>query len=101
LNLGVAQYRDWRGSVLAIERRRGSTMRAKSLLGSFGVIAVVLAATSFDASAGDDSARGRSNDVIKSRPATASNHAQKYRPKPDALRQALGIPPAILKWLAD
>ena len=57
-------------------------MRAKSLLGSFGIIAVVLAATSFSASAGDDSARSRSNDVIKSRPATASNNAQKYRPKP-------------------
>ena len=56
-------------------------MRAKLLLGSFGIVAVVLAATSFGVSAGDDSARGRPNDVIKSRPATASNDAQKYRPK--------------------
>jgi hypothetical protein len=54
-------------------------MRVKSLVGFFGIIAVVLAAT--DVSAGDDSARGRSNDVIKSRPATASNNAEKYRPK--------------------
>ena len=54
-------------------------MRVKSLVGFFGIIAVVLAAT--DVSAGDDSARGRSNDVIKSRPTTASNNAQKYRPK--------------------
>jgi len=54
-------------------------MRMKSLVGFFGIIAVVLAATSV--SAGDDSARGRPNDVIKSRPATASNNAQKYRPK--------------------
>ena len=57
-------------------------MRENSLVGFLGIIAVVLAATSFGASAGDDSARGRSNDVIKSRPATASNNAQKYRPKP-------------------
>jgi hypothetical protein len=54
-------------------------MRVKSLVGFFGIIAVVLAAT--DVSAGDDSARGRSNDVIKSKPATASNNAEKYRPK--------------------
>ena len=54
-------------------------MRVKSLVGFFGIIAVVLAAT--DVSAGDDSARGRSNDVIKSRPTTASNNVQKYRPK--------------------
>jgi hypothetical protein len=54
-------------------------MRVKSLVGFFGIVAVVLAATSV--SAGDDSARGRSNDVIKSRPATASNNVQKYRPK--------------------
>ena len=54
-------------------------MRVKPLVGFFGIMAVVLAATSV--SAGDDSARGRSNDVIKSRPATASNNAQKYRPK--------------------
>jgi hypothetical protein len=56
-------------------------MRAKSLVGSFGIIAIVLGATSFGVSAGDDSARGRSNDVIKSRPATVANNAQKYRPK--------------------
>jgi hypothetical protein len=56
-------------------------MTPKSLAGSFWIIAVVLAATNFGASAGDDSARGRSNDVIKSRPATVSNNAQKYRPK--------------------
>ena len=56
-------------------------MKAKSLLGSFGIAAVVLAATGFGACADDDLARGRSNDVIKSRPATASNNAQKYRPK--------------------
>jgi hypothetical protein len=54
-------------------------MRVKSLVGFFGIIAVVLAAT--DVSAGDDSARGRSNDVIKPRPTTASNNAEKYRPK--------------------
>jgi len=54
-------------------------MNMKPLVGFFGIIAVVLAATSV--SAGDDSARGRSNDVIKSRPTTASNNAQKYRPK--------------------
>jgi hypothetical protein len=54
-------------------------MRVKSLAGFLGMAAVVLAATSV--SAGDDSARGRSNDVIKSRPATASNNVQKYRPK--------------------
>jgi hypothetical protein len=56
-------------------------MRMKSLVGLFGIVAVVLAATSFGVSAGDDSARGRSNDVIKSRPVTASNNAEKYRPK--------------------
>lgn len=56
-------------------------MKAKSLVGCFGVIAVAVAATSFGVSAGDDFARGRSNDVIKSRPAAASNNAQKYRPK--------------------
>lgn len=56
-------------------------MKAKSLVRCFGVVAVALAATSFGASAGEDFARGRSNDVIKSRPATASNNAQKYRPK--------------------
>jgi hypothetical protein len=54
-------------------------MRAKSLLGSFGIVAVVLAATIFGACAGDDSARGRPNDVIRSRPV---NNSQKYRPKP-------------------
>ena len=57
-------------------------MRAKSLLGSIGIVAVALAATSFGACAGDDLVRGRSNDVIKSRPVTASNNTQKYRPKP-------------------
>ena len=51
----------------------------KPLVGFFGIVAVVLAAT--NVGAGDDSARGRSNDVIKSRPTTASNNAQKYRPK--------------------
>ena len=56
-------------------------MRVKSLVGFFGIVAVVLAATSFSVSAGDDSARGRSNDVIKPRPTTASNNVQKYRPK--------------------
>ena len=55
-------------------------MRVKPLAWSVGIVAVVLAATSFSASAGDDLARGRSNDVIKSRP-TASNNVQKYRPK--------------------
>ena len=55
-------------------------MRVKSLVGFFGIVAVLLAATRFGVSAGDDSARGRSDDVIKSRP-TASNNAQKYRPK--------------------
>jgi hypothetical protein len=54
-------------------------MRVKSLSVFFGIVTVLLAATSV--SAGDDSARGRSNDVIKSRPTTASNNAQKYRPK--------------------
>ncbi len=56
-------------------------MTAKSLLNSFGIVAVVLAATGFGASAADDLARGRSNEIIKSRPVTASNNAQKYRPK--------------------
>jgi hypothetical protein len=56
-------------------------MREKSLVGFLGIIAVVLAATSFSVSAGDDSARVRSNDIIKSRPTTVSNNAQKYRPK--------------------
>ena len=56
-------------------------MRTK-LLSRFSIITVLLAATGFGVSAGDDSARGRSNEVIKSRPATASNDAQKYRPKP-------------------
>ena len=56
-------------------------MRVKSLVGFFGIVAFLLAATSFGVSAGDDSARGRSNDVIKSRPVTASNNAEKYRPK--------------------
>jgi hypothetical protein len=51
-------------------------MRAKSLLGLFTIVAVVLPAS---ASAGEDSARGRSNDVIKSRPVV--NNTQKYRPK--------------------
>ena len=54
-------------------------MAVKSLAVFWGIAAVVLAATSV--SAGDDSARGRSNDVIKCRPTTASNNAQKYRPK--------------------
>ena len=56
-------------------------MGVKSLVGFFGIVAVLLAATSSGVSAGDDSARGRSNDVIKSRPTTASNNVQKYRPK--------------------
>ena len=56
-------------------------MRVKPLAGSVGIVAVILAATSFNVSAGDDSARGRSNETIKSRPATASNNVQKYRPK--------------------
>ena len=56
-------------------------MRAKSMFASFGAIAVVLAATGFRVSANEDSARGRSNDVIKSRPATVVNNTQKYRPK--------------------
>ena len=56
-------------------------MRAKSLWASLGIAAAVLAATGFGAGADDDMARGRSNEVIKSRPATASNNAQKYRPK--------------------
>jgi hypothetical protein len=56
-------------------------MRAKSIFASFGVIAVVLAATSFDVSANEDLARGKSSDVIKSRPATVVNNAQKYRPR--------------------
>jgi hypothetical protein len=56
-------------------------MRAKLPFG-LSIVAVLLAATSFGVSAGDDSARGRSNDVIKSRPATASNNTQMYRPKP-------------------
>jgi hypothetical protein len=55
-------------------------MRAKSPLASFGIIAVVLAATSSGVNA-EDSSRGRSYDVIKSRPATAPNSAEKYRPK--------------------
>jgi hypothetical protein len=46
-----------------------------------GAIAVVLAATGFGVSANEDSARGKSNDVIKSRPATVVNNVQKYRPK--------------------
>jgi hypothetical protein len=54
-------------------------MRVKSLVGLSGIIAVVLAAT--NVSADQDSARGRSNDIIKSRPTTASNNVQKYRPK--------------------
>ena len=54
-------------------------MAVKSLAVFWGIAAIVLAATSV--SAGDESARGRSNDVIKSRPATASNNVQKYRPK--------------------
>jgi hypothetical protein len=54
-------------------------MKAKLLLGPFAIVAVVLAATTFGACAGDDSARGRPNDVIKSRPV---NNTQKYRPKP-------------------
>ena len=54
-------------------------MAMKSLGGFFGIVAAVLAATSV--SAGGDSARGRSNDVIKSGPITASNNAPKYRPK--------------------
>jgi hypothetical protein len=54
-------------------------MRAKSMFASFGAIAVVVAATGFGVSANEDSARGRSNDVIKS--ATVVNNAQKYRPK--------------------
>jgi hypothetical protein len=56
-------------------------MRATSLLKSFGIVAVMLGATSLGAGAGDDVARGRSNDLIKSRPVTASNDARKYRPK--------------------
>jgi hypothetical protein len=56
-------------------------MRAKSLLSSFGIVVVILAATGFGAGAADDLARGRSNEIIKSRPVTASNNAQKYRPK--------------------
>jgi hypothetical protein len=56
-------------------------VREKSLVGFLGIVAVVLAATSFGASAGYDSARVRSNDIIKSRPTTISHDAQKYRPK--------------------
>jgi hypothetical protein len=56
-------------------------MRAKSMFASFGAIAVVVAATGFGVSANEDSARGRSNDVIKSRPATVVKNAHKYRPK--------------------
>jgi len=54
-------------------------MGAKSFLRRFTIAAVILAATSFGASAGDDAARGRPNDVIKSRPVV--NNTQKYRPK--------------------
>jgi hypothetical protein len=57
-------------------------MTAKSLLNSFGIVAVVLAATGFGACAADDLARGRFDEIIKSRPVTASNNSQKYRPKP-------------------
>lgn len=57
-------------------------MKAKSLLMPFWMVAIILAATSFSAEADDDLARGRSNDVIKSRPITGLNNSQKYRPKP-------------------
>ena len=56
-------------------------MRAKLIVASFGIAAVMVAATSVGVNAYEDSARGRSNDVLKSRPAVASNNAQKYRPK--------------------
>jgi hypothetical protein len=56
-------------------------MRVKPLAWPVGIVAVVFAATSFSVSAGDDSARGRPNEVIKPRPTTASNNVQKYRPK--------------------
>lgn len=56
-------------------------MRAKSMFASFGIAAVLLAANSVGASADEEFVRGRSNDVIKSRPASALNSTLKYRPK--------------------
>jgi hypothetical protein len=56
-------------------------MRAKSTFASFGIVAVLLAANSVGVSADEEFVRGRSNDVIKSRPVTVLNSAQKYRPK--------------------
>jgi len=56
-------------------------MRVTSRFASLGIVAVVLAATSVGVRANDDSARGRATDTIKSRPATALNDTQKYRPK--------------------
>jgi len=58
-------------------------MRAKSTSASFGVVAVVIAATSLGVRADEDLVRGRTNEVIKSQPATPQNAALRhYRPKP-------------------
>lgn len=57
-------------------------MRAKSICASFGIVVVVLAATGVGVRADEDLVRGRTNEVIKSEPATAQNTVPKYyRPK--------------------
>lgn len=56
-------------------------MKARSLFASLRIAAVMLGATGLVVRADEETVRGRSNDVIKSRPATASNDLQKYRPK--------------------
>ena len=57
-------------------------MRAKSKFASLGIVAsAILAATSGGISAEEVFARGKPSDVIKSRPITAQNSAQKYQPK--------------------
>ena len=55
-------------------------MGAKSVKMLLGIIAFTLASITCGVIAEESSALRRSNDVIKSRPATA-NSTQKYRPK--------------------
>jgi hypothetical protein len=55
-------------------------MGAKSVKMFWGLIAFTLASINCDVNAEESSAVRRSNDVIKSGPATA-NSTQKYRPK--------------------
>ena len=54
-------------------------MSAKLIVASFGITLMLAASTG--ARAHEASARGKSNEILKPRPATALNNGQKYRPK--------------------